>query len=49
LFGHFFHLPLSPALSSSTPSLSGRTSSALFSSFVEEKTYAIIRKTKRFF
>jgi hypothetical protein len=36
--GHFSPLSPSPSLSPSTPSLPGRTCSALFSNFVEEKT-----------
>jgi hypothetical protein len=36
--GHFSPLPPAPTLSSPTPSLPGRTCSALISNFVEEKT-----------
>jgi hypothetical protein len=39
--------PLSPLPSPPSPpsSLPGKTCSALFSNFIEDKTYAIIRKT----
>jgi hypothetical protein len=45
--GHFSPFPPNP-LSPPPPSLLGRTCSALFSDFVEEKTEAIIRRTAFF-
>jgi hypothetical protein len=42
--GQLFPLSPGPSFSPPTPSLPERIYSALFSNFVEEKTYKIIRK-----
>jgi hypothetical protein len=43
--GHLSPLPISSLPLTPIPSLTGRTCSALFSNFVEEKIKEIIRKT----